>query len=338
MLYVTFEFFTIKGAESLIYEAEDGQKYNYLRKMVGQGLSTQKVNESIPTLQSLAQEFVDGMLAKKGETLVMRDEMQDQSINIACKQIIGLDFKTKEEYYKFEQEVVIWTSAVTKNVLYALPLPGFIFKLFRFYKAKKNIEKAVEERIQKIQIDGPDNSTLSGMVLAIDDEAEDDDSKHLTYQQIVDNVLFLIAAGSDTTSMTLTNTLFLLGFHTEVWDQVVAEQEKIIAEHGNNLSQDILERNCQYLDAVIKESMRLITISAGLFRTINETLVIDGYQIPKDWLAILSIYLTHEYDEKTWKEDLSHMDLFQGFKPERWLEVETRPKEFVPYGKRKSKI
>mmetsp|Transcript_20697 Transcript_20697/g.33829 ORF Transcript_20697/g.33829 Transcript_20697/m.33829 type:complete len:146 (+) Transcript_20697:226-663(+) len=79
--------------------------------------------------------------------------------------------------------------------------------------------------------------------------------------------------------------------------------------------------------------MRLLPISAGGARDVDDTVIIDGVQIPKGWFSIYSPALTHEQDPKTFLEDGSHMDIQDGFKPERWMDAGTRPTtEYIPYG------
>ena len=97
------------------------------------------------------------------------------------------------------------------------------------------------------------------------------------------------------------------------------------------MTKEILD-NSPYLEAVIKESMRLRPVPTGLPRINQATTVIDGKQIPKGWLFDWSILLTHYYDPSTYQEDGSHMDIQTGFQPDRWLNEETIPVEYMPLG------
>lgn len=45
-----------------------------------------------------------------------------------------------------------------------------------------------------------------------------------------------------------------------------------------------------------------------------------------------SIRQTHELDPAVEVPDGSHMDIVQGFKPERWLNESTKPTEYMPFG------
>ncbi len=153
------------------------------------------------------------------------------------------------------------------------------------------------------------------MIFAVDNES----NKSLSHEQIIDNVLFLLLAGSETSSSTLTNCLLFLGLHTQVWDRVIEEQRQVQKINGDALTKDILDNECIYLEAVIKELMRIRPISGGQYRRVKSTMVVDGMQIPKGWPIIKF-------------EDGSHMDIVKGFNPDRWLDETTRPNDYMPFG------
>jgi len=198
------------------------------------------------------------------------------------------------------------------------------------YRAKLYLTKMIERKIDDLDQNGPDGSTLSSMVYAVDEEGQ---SKRLSRQEIIDNALLLIIAGSETSANTLTNAFFLIGSHPGVWENLVFEQIACLQKFGPDLSKKQFETDYPYLDAVIKETMRIVPISGGGIRDVDKTLVMDGVQIPKGSWGMYSIPLTHEQDPITWKKDGSHMDAALGFCPERWLDESTRPTtEFMPWG------
>lgn len=189
-------------------------------------------------------------------------------------------------------------------------------------RAKARLVTLIEKRIDELHRNGPDGSTISAMVFAKDDS----DGSRLSRQQIIDNSLLLIFAGSETTASTLTVGMLLLGLHPNVNQKLKDEQNELAAKDTGVLSFKQLDKECPYLDVVIKEIMRVKPLSVNNSgRYVAETLVVDGVQIPKGYNVGYSIPLTHENDPVTNLPDGSHMDVIKGFKPEKWLSPSTRP-------------
>mmetsp|Transcript_11554 Transcript_11554/g.16713 ORF Transcript_11554/g.16713 Transcript_11554/m.16713 type:complete len:558 (-) Transcript_11554:121-1794(-) len=317
------------GTESMSFETDESKKYHFLQKLVGQALTPQSVAKGMPFLQRASEEAVDKMLAS--DEVVTSEITHHLTLDVAWRQIIGLDLKDDQEIEDFHSAVEIWQKAITSNYfLVMFPIPAWLLKLTKEYKAKSYLTRLIDNKIDDLEKNGPDGSTMSAMVFAVDD---DDQSKKLTRQQVIDNIFLLLFAGSETSSLTLTNAMLFLGMNPGVWEKLVAEQKDLVAKNGEALTKKHMDNECPYLDAVVKETMRIIPVSGGGVRSVKDTIVMDGVQIPKNWLAMYSISLTHEQDPKTWKADGSHMEISTGFKPERWLDDETRPNtEFIPWG------
>lgn len=143
----------------------------------------------------------------------------------------------------------------------------------------------------------------------------------------------LIIAGSENSAGTLTLALLLLGLHPKKYEQLVQEQKQVVQRHGAKLTPAIIEKEeCPYLDAVMKETLRMGPVTAGFPRSIKETVVVDGVQIPKDWAVMTTYRLTHQLDPSVREPDDAHMNPYTGFKPERWFQTETEPSEWIPFG------
>lgn len=307
----------------------DRKTHSYLRRLVGAALSPAAVTASVPNLINAAERQVDIMLSSG--TVNSEVVCTDFTLEVAYKQILGLTL-SENEIETFKQQVNQWIMGfadlrVVFNI-FAKRSPAF--------RAKDYLVKKIEEKIDYLVENGPDESTVSGMVFATDSEESDSVellNRKLSREQIIENSLLLILAGSETSASTLTNALLCLGLNRDKWNKLVIEQKDMQAKHGDEISRGLLDKECPYLDATIKEVMRIKPLSSGAPRTLKSTVVIDGHQIPKGWGVNWNVLNTHELDSITYKDDGSHMDVQKGFAPERWLDEATRPTtDFIPMG------
>ena len=133
----------------------------------------------------------------------------------------------------------------------------------------------------------------------------------------------------------MTVATLALGLHKDALKKLKDEQLTLMAKHeGKELTNRMLEKECPYLDAFVKEIMRLKPLATtGAMRFTEETLVIDGKQIPKGYGVGFNALLTHSLDSAVAEADNgNHMDIVKGFKPERWLNEDTKPTEYMPFG------
>lgn len=313
---------SLLGNDSLLIE-KNRERHAFLRKLVGQTMTPTAIGKSFPSLQQAAEEQAERMLAVEGPVR-METICTDYTLDVAWRQILGLNLPD-EEIPIFHEAVNDWVSSIASiRAMFNIGL-----KKTKGYKAHMYLEKLIENKIAELERNGPDASTLSGMVFAADEE---DPTRKLDRREVIDNALLLILAGSETSASTLMNTMLSLGLRREAWEKLVTEQRACQAKYGDRLERSILDKECPYLEGVIKESLRLKTVPGGIPRRVKETMVIDGKQVPKGWLINWNPILTHFYDPKTYKEDGSHMDVAKGFLPERWLSEDTTPAEFVPFG------
>ena len=333
--------------KSLLFEV-DKQRHLYLRRLVGSALTAAAVSAAAPTLQTAAEEQVTRILAQNGSKIKFSQICTDYTLDLAWRQILGLQFSSEEEVSIFEKNVATWIEGILSlRVLFRVAVkssPG--------YFARDKVISKIEERIDQLLENGPDNkSTLSGMVFAMDDEDNDNDAsskkkkmtnKRLSRKEIIDNALILIFAGSETSASILTNAMMFLGLHPTVWKKLVEEQKQLQQIHGDDtLTTQILDvSSAPFLDAVLKETLRMRTLIGGIPRKALTDIEVDGVTIPRGFLVDPSLLLTHEEDPSTKLPNAEHLDAIKGFHPERWLPDDNNNSEYkepssdwyVPYG------
>mmetsp|Transcript_12837 Transcript_12837/g.23243 ORF Transcript_12837/g.23243 Transcript_12837/m.23243 type:complete len:132 (+) Transcript_12837:478-873(+) len=98
------------------------------------------------------------------------------------------------------------------------------------------------------------------------------------------------------------------------------------------LSHQILDKECPSLDAIVKEALSLGAVTGDFPRRVRETVVIDEKQLPTGWPLFSNVYLAHQLYPVTRLPDDSHTSVYKRFRPEGWLNSETMPSDFIPFG------
>lgn len=141
--------------------------------------------------------------------------------------------------------------------------------------------------------------------------ARDEDGNALTDRELRDELMTLLVAGHETTATALAWTLERLVRHPDVLARLRAEQ----AEGGDG----------EYLDAVLKEALRLRPVVPGVIRKLQRPLTFGGWALPAGVHIAPSIYLTHR-----------RADIYpepEAFRPERFLGEDTPGTyEWLPFG------
>ncbi|XP_032687031.1 cytochrome P450 4C1-like [Odontomachus brunneus] len=142
-----------------------------------------------------------------------------------------------------------------------------------------------------------------------------DESKNFTQKEIIDEINTIIIAGSDTIAITLNFMMFILANFQEIQQKVYEELLGIYGTQNQDPKSTQVKyedlQHMNYLECVIKETLRLFPAVPGIVRRLDENLQIGDYILPKGVEIGIPIYALHR-NEKYWPKALT-------FDPERFL-------------------
>ncbi|KAH8923297.1 cytochrome P450 [Atractiella rhizophila] len=134
----------------------------------------------------------------------------------------------------------------------------------------------------------------------------------LTEDEMMDQILMTLGAGHETTASGMTWTLLLLAQNPRVQSKLRNELAGMLER---NMEPDMKELNeLQYLDAVVRESLRVRPPVPMTFRKAREDVVIDGTYVKAGTVCYMGIRVINNSPE-IWGEDAAE------FKPERRLNL-----------------
>jgi cytochrome P450 len=198
-----------------------------------------------------------------------------------------------------------------------LPLPANR----RFWRALRELETVVYRIIADRRRSGRDEPDLLSMFLSARD---DETGAGMTDRQLRDEVVTMLLAGHETTSLALSWTYYLLSQHPAVGRDVAAEVDRVVG--GRRPSFADLEK-LTVTRRVIEESLRLYPPAWGFSRQALGDDEIGGYHIPKGALAFVIPFVVHRRP-KLWPEP-------ERFDPDRFApehEAARHRFAYIPFG------
>ncbi len=159
-------------------------------------------------------------------------------------------------------------------------------------------------------------------VLSLMLSARDEDGRPMTDGEVSDQLITMLLAGHETTATALSWAFASIFGDAQVSARLHAELEG--ARDSNGDLDPVAVTRLDYLDAVVKETLRLRPILPDVVRRLSAPVVLGGHEIPAGVNLMLSIYLAHRRPETY--PDPTH------FKPERFLGAKLDPNAWFPFG------
>jgi len=158
-------------------------------------------------------------------------------------------------------------------------------------------------------------------------EGRDENGERLGREELTAEALTQLIAGSDTTSNTSCALLFHCLRHPEVVSKLQTELDEAIPD-VETVPTFAMVKDLPYLDAVIKETMRIhSTSSLGLPRQIppGPGITIHNHHFPQGTVLSVPAYTIH-HSPAIWGPDADE------FRPERWEQAtEKQRAAFIPF-------
>ncbi|KAL3528316.1 hypothetical protein ACH5RR_007638 [Cinchona calisaya] len=150
---------------------------------------------------------------------------------------------------------------------------------------------------------------------------KDEEGMELQDGEVLDNIVGLIIAGYESTSLSIMWALYYLAKFPNVLEKL-REEHMIVTRNGDFITRDDILK-LQYTNKVVEETIRLANVSAFVFRKAKRDVEFKGYKIPKGWKVICWLRYLHT-DPKNFEDPLC-------FNPDRW-NGPPKPGTFLAFG------
>lgn len=280
--------------------------------------------DRLRTYGQLIHNVTDGVISQwqVGKPFSVRSSMQEISLQVILNAVFGI-----HEGQRFDELRKVLTtmldsvgSPVSSLLLFFTSLQkdwGAWSPWGRFLRLKQQIDTLLitEIRERRQQAD-PNRDDILSLLL----EARDEEGQSMTDEELRDELITLLFAGHETTASALSWALYWIDSLPEVKEKLLNELKTLPSDASFS---DIAR--LPYLNAVCLETLRIYPIAITPFpRVVKVPMEIMGYQLEPGTLLLVSTYLTHQ------REDIYPEP--KKFKPERFLERQFSPYEYLPFG------
>ncbi|MCT7986850.1 cytochrome P450 [Laspinema olomoucense] len=257
------------------------------------------------------------------QPFIARSVMAQISSQVMLQTVFGLDLNG-ENYHKLKELMTlmleVFNTPAASSLLFFKQLQvdlGRWSPWGYFLRMREKIDKLLYAEISnRRQQDLSDRSDILSLLIS----ARDAEGEAMTDKELRDELLTLLFAGYETTASAMSWALYWVHALPEVENRL---REEIATLGDNPAPMDIF--GLPYLTAVCNEVLRLYPVGMLTFpRRVEEPIDLLGYSLEVGTDLVGCIYLLHH------REDL-YPDSYQ-FKPERFLERQFSPYEFMPFG------
>lgn len=257
-----------------------------------------------------------------GQTINLREQMQSISLSVILQAVFGLQHS--DRYGLIRDKLIKVMSLIDSPINASFLLIPVLQKDLgawspwgRFLRDREELDRLIYAEIADRRRNyQPDRSDILNLLIG----SKDADGNGMSDVELHDELMTMLFAGHETTATALAWSIYWINYLPEVKSKLIAELATIGTERDA-----ITISRLPYLNAVCSETLRIYPVGMLTFpRIAEEPVSLQGYDIEPGTMIAGCIYLTHH------REDLypePHL-----FKPERFLECQFSPYEYLPFG------
>jgi cytochrome P450 len=241
-----------------------------------------------------------------GEPFAIWPRMQEVTKEVVMRAVFGEDEGRLDELRARLRRLTEWMNDSRNLTLLATFGPDWIVRSRGYREAMEPVEEAVLEEVRRRRRD-PDPSRIGVVEMLVQTRYED--GSPMGEPELRDELLTLLTDGPTSTSLAWTLERLLRNP-----DKLQRAQEEVLAGGGE----------LAYLDAVIKETLRLRPPVPVVVRRLLQPMELGGHELPAGTIVAPCIHLIHR-DERWYEEP-------HRFLPERFLGKQPGTYTWIPFG------
>lgn len=306
------------GDYSLILH--DGDYHQRQRRMLTPPFHGERMRAYGQLIGDIADQAIDRW--EVGEPFIARSSMQEISLRVILRAVFGLDEGARYERLRelINSFLDVFNFPLNATFLFFPALQkdlGAWSPWGKFVRDRQKIDRLLYEQIRDWRENfDPAREDILTLMMAARDEL----GQPMKDVELRDELMTLLFAGHETTATALAWALYWIHSIPEVREKLLQELDTL----GENADPNAIAK-LPYLNAVCSETLRIYPVTLFTFaRALKAPMQIMGYDFEAGTMLSPCVYLTHQ------REDLYPEP--KRFKPERFLERQYSPYEYLPFG------
>ena len=282
----------------------DGEHHMRMRKLMLPPFHGAAIAQYAELIEEITNREIDGWRA--GQTIRTRTVAQVITMEVIIRTVFGITDPGRIAELK---RLLPRLSSINPFLLLVRKDLGRHSPWGRFLRLRDRVDGMLYDEIEHRRRepgDGPPGDILTLLL-----SARDEDGDPLTDRELRDELITILLAGHETTATSI-------GWAFERLLRTPAALERLTAEVKAGNGGD-------YLEAVIKETLRLRPVVPEVFRAPSEATELGGFLFEPGAHMAASILLV-QFDPELYPPDP------QVFRPERFLEGAPEPYTWIPFG------
>lgn len=306
----------IVGAHSLLLL--DGPRHLRERKLLLPPFHGARMHAYGRTMREVTDEALDRL--PSGRRVSIHGAMQAITLDVILRTVFGV-----EEGARLTELRAAITTLVDAFTPLAMVRPlqrdlGPRTPWGRFVRARARVDELLYAQIaerRRLAAAGHAGDDILSLLLA----ARYEDGTEMSDLALRDELMTLLAAGHETSATVLPWAIHFLSENRDVQERA---HEEVVRVLGDGALEPAAVNALEYVDAVIKETMRRRPVIAGIGRILELPHRLAGRVVPAGTLVSPSIYLAH-HEPQSWPEP-------RRFDPSRFLGQTPSPYAYLPFG------
>ncbi|MFU1607215.1 MULTISPECIES: cytochrome P450 [Sulfitobacter] len=285
----------------------EGAHWRWQRRAVAPAFSHRNMLNLSPIMTAAAQRSADRIAAAGPRAINMLDEMVTSTFDVISDVTFsGGDGFDRDAVHRAIDDYIAEAGKLSLFDILGLPdwlpRPGRAMSGRALKDMKRIADGAIDARAERGPSDTPD---LLDLLL---DGTDPKTKRQMNTAELRDNLLTFIVAGHETTALTLSWALYLMGFDQAVQQKARAEAQTVL--QGRAATGADVE-NLPYIRQIIDETLRLYPPAGVISRTAQRNDTLCGREVRPGDTVMVPIYALGRHQQLWDQPDVFDPDRFK---------------------------